>query len=237
MEYIRGKFKNMIFESDNGYKVGLFRIYETNQDEMKDMVNKTITFTGYFADINQDDYYKLNGKYVLNNKYGSQYQVSNYEREEPKGRDAVIEYLSSSLVKGCGEKTAEAIVDALGENALTLIKEDYTNLMKVPGISEVKANRIYKSIVKYNSTDESIVELKKLGFTINDALSIINKYGDSSLLIVKENIYSLIDIIDFTKLDKVFLNLYSSESEERVLACIIESLKRLGFKNGDTYST
>ncbi len=237
MEYIRGKFKNMIFESDNGYKVGLFRIYETNQDEMKDMVNKTITFTGYFADINQDDYYKLNGKYVLNNKYGSQYQVSNYEREEPKGRDAVIEYLSSSLVKGCGEKTAEAIVDALGENALTLIKEDYTNLMKVPGISEVKANRIYKSIVKYNSTDESIVELKKLGFTINEALSIINKYGDSSLLMVKENIYSLIDIIDFTKLDKVFLNLYSSESEERVLACIIESLKRLGFKNGDTYST
>ena len=33
MEYIRGKFKQMIFESDNGYKVGLFRIKETNQEE------------------------------------------------------------------------------------------------------------------------------------------------------------------------------------------------------------
>ena len=49
MEYIRGKFKQMIFESDNGYKVGLFRIKETNQDEMADFVNKIITFTGYFA--------------------------------------------------------------------------------------------------------------------------------------------------------------------------------------------
>ena len=237
MEYIRGKFKNMIFESDNGYKVGLFRIKETNQEDMMDMVNKTITFTGYFADINQDDYYKLSGKYVLNSKYGSQYQVSNYEREEPKGRDAVIEFLSSSLVKGCGEKTAEAIVDTLGDNALVLIKEDYTNLMKVPGISEVKALRIYKSIVKYNSTDEIIVELKKLGFTINESLAILNKWGDHTLEVIKSNIYSLIDIIDFNKLDKVFLSLKKADSDERVLACIIESLKRLGFKNGDTYST
>ena len=237
MEYIRGKFKNMIFESDNGYKVGLFRIKETNQEEMNDMVNKTITFTGYFADINQDDYYKLSGKYVDNNKYGMQYQVTNYEREEPEGRDAVIEFLSSSLVKGCGEKTAIAIVDALGENALNLIKDDYNNLLKVPGISEVKALRIYKSIVKYNSTDEIIVELKKMGFTINESLSIINKYGDSSLTIVNKNLYCLIDIIDFNKLDKVFLDLKKADSEERVYACIIESLKRLGFKNGDTYST
>ena len=61
MDYIRGKFKQLIFESDNGYKVGLFRIKETNDEEMKDFVNKTITFTGYFATINSEDYYKLNG--------------------------------------------------------------------------------------------------------------------------------------------------------------------------------
>ena len=51
MKYIRGKFKQLIFESDNGYKVGLFRIKETNQEEMEEYVNKTITFTGYFADL------------------------------------------------------------------------------------------------------------------------------------------------------------------------------------------
>ena len=56
MKYIRGKFKQMIFESDNGYKVGLFRIKETNQEEMEEYVNKTITFTGYFADLNGEDY-------------------------------------------------------------------------------------------------------------------------------------------------------------------------------------
>ena len=226
----------MIFESENGYKVGLFRIKETNQEEMEEHINKTITFTGYFADINSEDYYKLYGKYVFNERYGNQYQVSTYEREEPKGKDAVIDFLSSSLVKGCGEKTAIAIVEALGDDALNLIKKDFNNLLIVPGISAVKAKRIYNSIVKYQSTDEIIVELKKLGFTINEALSILNKWGESSLEIVKNDIYKLIDIIDFIKLDKVFLTMNEANDRERVLACIIESFKRLGFKNGDTYS-
>ena len=234
MDYIRGKFKQMIFESDNGYKVGLFRVKEASSD-MEEYVNKTITFTGYFADLNGEDYYKLMGRYVFNERYGNQFQVSSYEREEPKGKDAVIDFLSSSLVKGCGEKTAIAIVETLGEDALTLIKKDYNNLLLVPGISEVKAKRIYNSIVKYQSTDEIIVNLKKLGFTINEALSILNKWGESSLEIVNNDIYKLIDIIDFTKLDKVFLSMKDAECEERVFACLLETFKRVGFKNGDTY--
>ncbi len=234
MEYIRGKFKQMIFESDNGYKVGLFRAKEAS-GEMEEYVNKTITFTGYFADVDAEAYYKLTGNYVFNERYGSQFQVSSYEREEPKGKDAVVEFLSSSLVKGCGEKTAIAIVDTLGEEALTLIKENPDNLLLVPGISEVKAKRIYNSIVKYQSTDEIIVNLKKLGFTINESLAILNKWGESSLEIVNNDIYKLIDIIDFTKLDKVFLSMKDAEAEERILACLIETFKRVGFKNGDTY--
>ena len=224
----------MIFESDNGYKVGLFRVKEAS-GEMEEYVNKTITFTGYFADLDGEAYYKLTGNYVFNERYGSQFQVSSYEREEPKGKDAVVEFLSSSLVKGCGEKTAIAIVDTLGEEALTLIKENPDNLLLVPGISEVKAKRIYNSIVKYQSTDEIIVNLKKLGFTINESLAILNKWGESSLEIVNNDIYKLIDIIDFTKLDKVFLSMKDAEAEERILACLIETFKRVGFKNGDTY--
>ena len=97
MEYIRGKFKQMIFESDNGYKVGLFRVKEAS-GEMEEYINKTITFTGYFADIDAEAYYKLTGNYVFNERYGNQYQVSSYEREEPKGKDAVISFLSITFI-------------------------------------------------------------------------------------------------------------------------------------------
>ena len=61
------------FESDNGYKVGLFRVKEAS-GEMEEYINKTITFTGYFADLDGEAYYKLTGNYVFNERYGSQFQ-------------------------------------------------------------------------------------------------------------------------------------------------------------------
>ena len=35
MSYIKGKFKNAIFESDTGYKVGLFRVKETDDSDIE----------------------------------------------------------------------------------------------------------------------------------------------------------------------------------------------------------
>lgn len=225
----------MIFESENGYKVGLFRIKETDDEELKDFINKVITFNGYFSDLNEESTYTFTGEYIFKERYGYQYQVSSYEYVEPQGKDAVIEFLSSSLVKGCGEKTATSIVETLGDDALNLIKQDFNNLLLVNGISEIKARRIYNSIVKYDNTDVLIVKLKEMGFTIKEALNIINKYNEKSLNVIEENIYSLIDIIDFNKLDQVFLNNNEKDSKIRVKACIIESFKRLGFSCGDTY--
>ncbi len=235
MNYIKGKIKHLIFESTSGYKVGLIRVKETNDPEMEDFINKTVTFTGYFADLTMDDVYVLEGSLVYTEKYGYQYKVENYHYQEVEGKDAVIEFLASPLVKGCGEKTACDIVETLGEDALKKIKESYTNLLLVPKMTEKKALKIYDSIMKYRQTDEMIVELKNLGFTINEALSIINKYGDETISIVKSNPYCLNELIDFNKLDKVYLNIGTFDDETRIKACLIETIKRLEMADGDTY--
>lgn len=235
MNYIKGKIKHLIFESTSGYKVGLIRVKETNDPEMEDFINKSVTFTGYFADLTMDDVYVLEGSLVYTEKYGYQYKVENYHYQEVEGKDAVIEFLASPLVKGCGEKTACDIVETLGEDALKKIKESYTNLLLVPKMTEKKALKIYDSIMKYRQTDEMIVELKNLGFTINEALSIINKYGDETISIVKSNPYCLNEIIDFNKLDKVYLNIGTFDDETRIKACLVETIKRLEMADGDTY--
>lgn len=235
MNYIKGKIKHLIFESTSGYKVGLIRVKETNDPEMEDFINKSVTFTGYFADLTMDDVYVLEGSLVYTEKYGYQYKVENYHYQEVEGKDAVIEFLASPLVKGCGEKTACDIVDTLGEDALKKIKESYTNLLLVPKMTEKKALKIYDSIMKYRQTDEMIVELKNLGFTINEALSIINKYGDETISIVKSNPYCLNELIDFNKLDKVYLNIGGFDDETRIKACLVETIKRLEMADGDTY--
>ena len=235
MKYIKGKIKHLIFESTSGYKVGLIRVKETNDPEMEDFINKSVTFTGYFADLTMDDVYVLEGSLVYTEKYGYQYKVENYHYQEVEGKDAVIEFLASPLVKGCGEKTACDIVETLGEDALKKIKESYTNLLLVPKMTEKKALKIYDSIMKYRQTDEMIVELKNLGFTINEALSIINKYGEETISIVKSNPYCLNELIDFNKLDKVYLNIGTFDDETRIKACLVETIKRLEMADGDTY--
>ena len=166
--------------SRNYYSAAERGVYSLNLDKLVEIIN--------ILDCSADEIFAD----VINNGY--------------KVKSSLLSEKIASLSKEDQERIL-AIVDTLGEDALNLIKENPDNLLLVPGISEVKAKRIYNSIVKYQSTDEIIVNLKKLGFTINESLSILNKWGESSLEIVNNDIYKLIDIIDFTKLDKVFLSM------------------------------
>lgn len=235
MSYIKGKVRNLIFESDSGYKVGIIRVKETDDEEIKDYLNKTITFVGYFADLNFEDNYILHGSLVFNERYGYQFKADNYEREEIKGADAVIEFLASPLIKGCGEKTAKKIVETLGEDAISIIKENPANLLVVKGITSKTANKIYDSIVKYQSTDDMILKFKELGLSINDSLTIINRYGDKSLNVFDANPYALKDLVDFKKLDSAYLNYENYDETIREKACIVETLSYLEMELGDTY--
>ena len=74
-------------------------------------VNKTITYTGYFNEINDQDIYLLNGDYVKNANYGYQLNVVTYEKTMPTEKEAIIDFLTSSFVKGCGKSTANKIYD------------------------------------------------------------------------------------------------------------------------------
>ncbi len=238
MEYIKGKFKKTIYESSggNGYKVGLFRVKEASENLNEELSNHTVTFTGYFYDLVVDENYVFHGSYIENNKYGYQFQVSSYEHVQPEGKDAVIDFLSSSLVKGCGEKTAAEIVELLGENALDKIKEDKSCLMLVPKMTERKMESIYNSVMKYQNSDELIIYLTKLGFTMKEAMKLLNSYGVSIKSVLEENVYTLIEDIEFAHLDKVYFNLHEGTDDNRTEACIIEALKELSFDAGDTYS-
>ena len=235
MEYIKGKFRQSIFTSETGYLVGIFKVRETSES-LTEIANKTITFTGYFAELNTEDSYIFYGKYINHDRYGYQFQVESYEKLMPEGKDAIIEFLTSSLIKGCGEKTANKIVEILGDKAIDSIRENKDNLLLIPNLSQKKADSIYNSICKYYESNETIIKLKEYGFSIKDSLKLLNVYGKNILKVVTDNVYDLIEYIDFKTLDKVFFKIYDETNTNRILALIIESLKNLSFSNGDTYS-
>lgn len=237
--YIKGNFRKSIFKSDKGYIIGLFKVRETNSPNIEEFINKTITFTGYFHELNEDDIYMFYGEEVNHPRYGFQFQVSEYERVKPEDKDGVIEFLSSDLFPGVGEKLATSIVETLGEDVLDKIIKDPLVLNIVPKLSTKKANSIYNNLIKYEESHTTIVYLSELGFTMKDALTIYNTYKSKTKEIIENNIFSLLDDIDdlsFVKLDEIFQKLnYDCYDERRIKACIIYSIKKLVYTNGDTH--
>ncbi len=239
MNYIKGNFRKYIYNSGKGFVVGIFKIRETNDEELKDYINKTITFSGNFLDLNMDDLYVFYGEGVRHPKYGFQYSVTNYERVKPEEKDGIIEFLCSDLFNGIGEKTAKSIVDTLGDRTLDLIIENKENLLLVPKLNAKKIDEIYNTLMQYNESHNTIVYLTNLGFSMKDALNIYSTYKGQTIANIEYNIYMLaedIENINFEKLDEIARQMnYEKNDERRIESCIIYVMKKLLFEKGDTY--
>ena len=102
--YIKGTYSKSIYESSAGYHIGIMRVIDTNDESLSDYIGRTITFTGYFHELNNIDTYMFYGKKINHEKYGEQFQVESYERCKPEEKDSIIDFLTSGLFKGIGEK-------------------------------------------------------------------------------------------------------------------------------------
>lgn len=236
MDYIKGNFKKYIFRSDKGYAVGLFKVRDTSLPLYK---NKTITFTGYFNDLNETDLYVFNGTIEHHDRYGEQFKVNSYETILPEEKDNIIEFLSSNLFKGISAKKASDVVETLGLNCLNLILDNKEVLNKVPKITTKQKDIIYESLTKYQDSYNTIVELTKLGFSSKEALLINNHYKTKTLDIINDNPYLIInDIkeITFKKIDKLRNNFNIDDNNiNRIESCIKYIFNEINYSYGSTY--
>lgn len=239
--HVKGIYRRSIFISEKGYHIGIMKVKETDDEALQDDIGKTITFTGYFHELDVDDLYDFEGEVVNHPKYGFQYAVSHYERVKPTDKEGIILFLSSDLFKGIGEKQATKIVEVLGEHTLDKILENPDCLNSITGISKKKKDVIYETLVKHEESSATIVYLTELGFTMRDALLIYNTYKGNTMMQIEHNIYSLIDDIQelsFLKVDAIALKMETPrEYPERIKACIIYMMKDHTFSTGDTYTT
>ena len=237
--YIVGIYKQKIFQADSGYVIGLFKVKDSDIELMREYVNKTITFTGYFHELNENDNYYFVGEPVIHPKYGFQFNVLNYERVKPEDKDGIVEFLCSDLFKGVGEKLATNVVDVLGEDALNRIIDDKSVLFLVPKMTIKKAETIYNTLVKYEESHKIIVYLTELGFSMRDALLIYNTYKKNTIMILENNIYRIVDDIEeirFPKVDSIVNQKnFGVDPDLRIKACTNYIMQDLIFKSGDTY--
>ena len=237
--YIKGNFRRSIFQSDKGYVIGIFKVRETNDEVLEEYVNHTITFTGYFHELNEDDTYVLYGEAVNHPRYGFQFQTNRYERLKPTGKDAVTTFLSSDLFPGVGEKLARQIAEVLGDEAIDRILEDESCLYLVPKLSENKIKKIVSILKKYEESHKIIAELIDLNFSMREALSIYNEYKSNTQKIIDSNIYQIVynlPDISFLKVDKAGEVLgFDLADSRRVKAAILYIMKKIIYQNGDSF--
>lgn len=233
--FISGNIVKIIYESNSGpYKVGIFRVRETNDKSLESYLNKNIGFTGSFNEINSDVDYIFYGNLVSHPKYGIQYNVDSFEIKPPSDKDSLVLYLSSGMFPGIGEKTAKRIVDKFGLNTIDTTKNDYPSVATVSGMTITKARRMHDKIMENELNQELILKLNEYGFTIKEAIELTNTYGKTLFDILENNIYMLIEEVPFDKLDRIFLMNHNEMNENRIMALITHNIEVMCYESGDT---
>lgn len=239
MSYIKGNYRRSIYQNSQGYNIGLFKVTDTDDEKLVDYVDHIITFTGYFHELNDMDTYLFYGKLVTHPKYGEQFQVDSYERCKPEEKDAIVDFLTSGLFKGIGEKKAKAIVDVLGKDTLKIILENPDNLILIPGVTRKNIDTLHTKLQEYEASYETILTLTELGFSTKDAMIVYNFYKNKTKNIIDTNIYQIIEDIynmNFKKIDTIALkNGLAKDSPIRVEATIVYIMNELSNAYGHSY--
>ena len=237
--YIKGHYQRSIYQNSNGYHIGLFKVKETNSEALTPFLDKTITFTGYFHELNDMDTYLFFGKLVEHPKYGTQFSVSSYERCKPEEKDAIVEFLTSGLFKGIGEKKAKSIVDVLGKDTLPIILEHPDNLILIPGITKNNIDTLHNKLKEYESSYETVLYLSNLGFSTKDSMLVYNFYKERVKEVIDADIYQLeysIYELGFKKIDRIALkNGVEQDAMIRIRAAILYIMEEVSNTYGHSY--
>lgn len=233
--YIIGNIRKIVYENDaNSYKVGIFKVRETNSEELEECVNHTIYFVGNFNSLNTELNYKFYGSLINHAKYGLQFNVVSYEIINPSNNEEIISYLGSGYFEGIGLKTAKRIVDKFGDKTLDVIKNDPLSVSMVFGVSLKKAEALSKKMNNANEEERLIADLVKLGFSVNESIKILKNYKLNIGDIIKNDLFLLTGIIDFEKIDNIYLKLNSYNDDLRIENIIIYCIKKVCYRTGNT---
>ena len=232
---IKGTVDAILFQNnDNFYTVIKVDTIETNES-----FGNLPTVVGFFPNIVEGDVYTFKGQVVEHPRYGKQLKADTFEKEVPQTKDAIITYLSSDLFKGIGKKTAQNIVNTLGENAINDIMSDASVLEKVSNLPKKKQKQIADQINANQESEKIMIRLHDLGFGPKLSMAIYQFYQSDTLQVLENNPYQLVyDVkgIGFQKADILARNNgIAFNDQERLKAGLLYTLEEECIKQGHTY--
>lgn len=226
---IVGNVENTVFRNtENGYSV-VNLSYE----------KKRLTVVGTMPEVFEGQTLEIEGDFIVNKKFGEQFQAKEVKVVEPKTLAAIEKYLASGLIYGIGPVTAKKIVDEFKEDSLDILEFNPVKLSKIRGISKQKAIEISNAYNEIKDMQNVVMFLQSHFITTNTAIKIYNTYKDKTIELVKSNPYQLVDDIDgigFTTADKIAIKLgIDLYGENRIKAGLVYTLKVASEREGHTF--
>lgn len=228
--------QEIFYNKKNGYGVYSIQVRDTGQYGLED-----VTVVGYVLRLMIGETYRFFGKWKDHPRFGIQFQIERFQREEPDTAEAIIKYLSSGHFHGVGKKTAEKIVHTFGTNTLEQIAANPALLEKVPGVSSKQIQVISEGLKEHDNIEKALVYLYTLGMGPAMSLKIVQTYQQETLSIVKEDPYRLIDDIEgigFQRADEIAKQQgIADDDPKRFQAAVLFVMKEASLSMGHVYLT
>jgi len=199
---IEGVLEKIVYRNDeNGYTVA--RVQEPGKTAQT-------TVVGALPGTCEGENLQLHGHWRSHSRYGRQFEAESCRVVPPSTLKGIVRYLSSGLIKGVGQKTAERIVKHFGPEALKVIEHEPERLREIKGLGKKKVAQIAESFLEHRALQEVMVFLRSYGITTTQAFRIHGEYGAEAISVIRTNPYQLArDIfgIGFRSADKIAQNL------------------------------
>lgn len=132
-----------------------------------------------------------------NGKYGCQLQVEHWREIVPPTLEGIRGYLASGLLKGIGEKTADAIVQRFGIHALNVLEREPERLLEIKGITEERLEDIKTGYAESKAMRDLMTLLAPFKVTPVTALKIYEHFGPDGVKLLRQSPYRLCQVSGF----------------------------------------
>ena len=168
-----------------------------------------------------------------------QFNIQSYEKPLPSEREGIIRYLSGIQFPGVGQKTAKKIVEYLGDDCLSMIRNDLSVLDEL-NLSQKIIDSIKDGLAQEDSSMEELIQFLNVhGIGIRNIIRLNKAYGKEALEKLKENPYRVIEECDgfgFLTADKIAKSIgVEDDDPRRMYAYLISLCMNMCMKTGDSF--
>lgn len=168
------------YNADNGYTV-----FDFSSD------GELFTATGNAGELFPGESVTLTGRWTVHPTFGKQLKVESCLPAMPRTESEMLSYLSSGIIKGIKEKTAQKIIARFGADSFFVLEHEPRRLAQIKGISLEAAKRMGEEFTRRAAEREALIALEKYGLTTAECMRIFKRFGPRAAETVERNPYLL----------------------------------------------